>query len=158
MPDILDIMHTETAGFAAWLSLHGYDVTLWRYSTALNNYGAGHSRTEHAAGFAVSYAGQLVRDDGSRAPYLAGIRVYCDDSQLPPGRLVKAGRALVTSDDKSYTPYYVAGYNLRDTELRRDRTVSPGTLPWVTLHELTPLTGGDGPTRFYDLRLTPVPA
>ena len=149
----------EARADAAWLSAHGYEASVWTFSTALDNYGPSSSRTSYARGYAVQYAGRLVRDDGSRAEFpSAGITVYCQDSELPLTRLLKDSRALVTfgtGDGRTYgpyTPYYVAGWNPRETDLqRRDQ---PGILPHAHLHKLTPLIGGDGPKRFFDLRLT----
>lgn len=164
--DTMNQMETaerEARAYAAWLAAHGYhEASVHRFSTTLNNYGPGDRRTETAVGYAVRYAGTLIRDDGSRAEYpTAGITVFCQDSQLPLARLVKDGRALVTygTGDRDtygpYTPMYVAGYNPRITGLQRDQSVNPGIVPQAHLHELTPLIGGDGPLRFFDLRLIP---
>jgi hypothetical protein len=147
---------------AEWLGSHGYTVTLLVFRTALNNYGPESQRTAYAIGYAVQYSGTLVRDDGSRAEHpREGIRIYCQDTQLDLGNLLHHGRALVTFGDgtdrdySAYVPYYVAGWNPRQTEVQQDQAINPGILPTVELHVLTPMTGGDGPKRFYDLRLDP---
>ena len=153
----METARSEASEYTAWMNTHGHTATLYHFSTALNDYGPESSRTTYAAGYAVEYSGRLIRDDGSMAEYpTAGITVFCEDSQLPLAKLVKAGRALVTFDNGEYTPYFVACYNPRESETQRDQTVNPGTLPSVILHKLTPLIGGDGPKRFYDLRMTRV--
>ena len=90
--------------------------------------------------------------------------MFCQDSQLPLAKLLAASRALITFSTSAagrreygpYTPYYIAGYNPRESEVQRDPVINPGTLPTVILHELGPLAGQpDGPLRFYDLRLDP---
>jgi hypothetical protein len=159
----LETAEREARVYASWLAAHGYhEASLWMFSTTLNNYGPGDRRTETAVGYAVRYAGTFIRDDGSRAEYpTAGITVFCQDSQLPLTRLIKDGRALVTSGtgDRDeygpYTPYYVSHYNPRVTGVQQDQSVNPGTVPTAGLRELTPLIGGDGPLRFFDLRLVP---
>jgi hypothetical protein len=163
--DSLAVAEHEARAYAAWLIAHGYhEATTWRFSTALNNYGLGHSRAICATGYAVRYAGTLVRDNGSTAEYpTAGVTVFCQDDQLPISELIQDGRALAAfSSDSgatdaflSYTPYYVASWNPRETDLQRNPAVNPGTLPLVILHELTPGIAGDGPMRFFDLRLVP---
>jgi hypothetical protein len=158
------VAEREARAAAAWLAAHGYETSVWIFSTALTCYGPESSRTTYAAGYAVRYAGQLVRDDGSRAEHpTAGITVFCQDAQLPLAKLLAAGRALVTFGDGAvngrdygpYTPYYVAAWNPRKTDKQRDQSVNPGILPSVILHELTAMIGGDGPKRFYDLRMDP---
>jgi hypothetical protein len=164
-PEAILTAEREARSYAAWLAAHGYhEASVFWFRTTLNNYGPESLRTVYAQGYAVRYAGTLVRDDGSTAEYpTAGITVFCQDSQLPVAKLSQA-RALVTfSTDVggrreygAYTPYYVASYNDRATDLRRDQSVNPGTLPHVILHELTPLDGQpDGPARFYELRMDP---
>lgn len=154
----LETAESEARTYAEWLAGHGYAVTVHRYSTALDNYGPESSRTRYAAGYTVDYAGQLIRDDGSMAEYpTAGITVFCQDDQLPLDKIVSAGRALVTFGDNGvYTAYYVAGWNDRKSDKARDASLHGGTsaVPYVLLHVLTPLIGGDGPKRFYDLRLS----
>lgn len=154
----------EARAYAAWLAAHGYEASVWLYRCALNCYGPGSPRTAYAAGYAVRYAGTLVRDDGTQAEHpTAGLTVFCQDGQLPLARLLLNDRALVTfsagaHDGRDYEPYvpcYVAAWNPRETDLQRDQSVNPGVLPSAILHELTPLAGGDGPKRFYDLRLKP---
>jgi hypothetical protein len=152
----------EARADAAWLNAHGYEASVHVFSTALDNYGPESPRTSYAAGYAVQYAGRLVRDDGSRAEHpTAGITVYCQDSQLPLARLLAAGRMLVTygtGDGRTYGPYaayYVAGWNPRETDVQRDPVINPGILPHVHMHAMSPLMGGDGPKRFYDMRLDP---
>jgi hypothetical protein len=157
----ITVAEREARADAAWLAAHGYETSVHVYSTALTCYGPESSRTTYAAGYAVRYAGQLVRDDGSRAEYpTEGITVYCQDGQLPLGRLLAHGRALVSFgtggwDYGSFEPYYVAAWNPRESEVQRDQAVNPGVLKHVHMHRLTPLIGGDGPLRFYDLRLMP---
>jgi hypothetical protein len=161
----LETAEREARAYAAWLAAHGYhEASLWWFRTTLDNYGPGDRRTETAVGYAVRYAGTLVRNDGSTAEHpTAGITVFCQDSQLPLSKLAGA-RALVTFSTAgaggrreygSYTPYYVASYNPRKSDVQRDQQVNPGALPLVILHELTPAIGGGGPMRFYDLRLDP---
>jgi hypothetical protein len=152
----------EARAHAAWLNAHGYEASVWTFCTALDNYGPESRRTSYARGYAVRYAGRLVRDDGSRADFpTAGITVYCQDDELPLGRLLAAGRALVTfgaGDSREYgpyEPYFVASWNPRKTGRQLDQDINPGILPSVILHKLTPLAGSDGPKRFYDLRLSP---
>jgi hypothetical protein len=154
-PAGLETAHSEAAAYCTWLLGHGYDADVWQYETALDGYG--NRRTVFGNGYAVKYAGQLIRDDGSRAEYpSAGIKLLCEDHQLPLAKLVHAGRALITLEDDAPVPYYVACYNPRDTELRNDQAVNPGTLMQVNLHKLTRGVIGDGPHRFYDIRLTRV--
>lgn len=153
----------EARADAAWLSAHGYETSVWVFSTALDNYGPESSRTSYAAGYAVRYAGQLVRDDGTTAEYpTAGLTVYCQDSQLPLDKVLASSRMLVTFGDGwpheygPYEPYYVAAWNPRETDLQKDPEVNPGILPHVHMHAMTPFAvAGDGPKRFYDMRLQP---
>jgi hypothetical protein len=160
--DDTETAEAEARAYAAWLAAHGYDeASVWTFGCALDNYGPPRYR-RYASGYAVRYTGTLVRDDGSRAEHpTAGIVVFCQDTQLAAGNLIQADRALVTfgtgdgQEGTIYTPCYVASYNERDTALRRDQSVNPGTLPYVILHELTPMIGMGGPKRFYELRLTP---
>jgi hypothetical protein len=155
----------EAKAAAIWMSAHGYETGLWHFHTALNCYGPTSSRTEYAAGYAVTYKGTLIRDNGTRAEYPSkGIQVWCQPGQLPLGKLIQAGRALVTfgngggRDYGPYAAYYVAGWNPRESDVQRDPEINPGILPTVNLHELTPMIGGDGPLRFYDMRLNPAGA
>jgi hypothetical protein len=151
---VLENMREDACLLRDWLNDHGYTATAWRYATALNNYGPTSRRTEYAGGYAVRYAGQLVRDDGSRAEYpTAGVYLLCSDDHLPMGRVIDAGRALITFDNETYAPYYVAGWNARDTKLRREIA---GRCQNVVLRTLTPTVGGDGPKRFFDLRMVAI--
>lgn len=154
----------EARADAAWLNAHGYQASVWVFSTALDNYGPESSRTAYAGGFAVKYDGQLVRDDGSMAEYpTAGITIYCQDSQLPLDKLLKDGRALMAFGDGSgrgreygpYEIYYVAAWNPRLTDKQRDQEINPGILPHVHMHKMTPAFYTEGPKRFYDMRLDP---
>lgn len=153
----LELARQESRAYADWLSAHGYWTSeVYRFTVALNDYGPCNRRTEYATGYAVRYEGQLIRDDGSMAEYAtAGVTVFCEDSQLPLAKLVKSGRALLTFGDVGpYAPYYVAAYNPRETDVQRDQSVNMGTMQTVILHKLSPMWGGDGPKRFYDIRLT----
>lgn len=154
----LETAQREAGEYAGWMNAHGYTATVWMFSTALDNYGPESSRTRYAAGYAVQYAGRLVRDDGSMAEHpVAGVTVFCQDDQLSLDKLMEAGRAVVTfGESGTYEPYYVAGWNPRKSETQRDPSVNMGTLQTVQLKTLTPLIGGDGPKRFYDLQLTAV--
>lgn len=152
----------EARADAAWLNAHGYEASVWVFSTALNCYGPESSRTAYAAGFAVRYAGQLVRDDGSQAEYpTAGVTIYCQDSQLPLTKLLASSRALMAFGDgggREYGPYeiyYVAAWNPRETDVQRDQEINPGILPHVHMHQMTPAFYTEGPKRFYDMRLNP---
>lgn len=151
---VLKNMREDAYLIRDWLNSHGYTATAWQYCTALNNYGPASRRTIYPNGYAVRYAGQLVRDDGSRAEYpTAGVYLLCSDDHLSMGRVIDAGRALLTFDNETYTPYYVAGWNPRDTDLQRDPSLNLGRCQNVMLHALTPFIVCDGPKRFFDLRM-----
>lgn len=147
----------EAHAHAAYLNSHGYTATVWRYETALDNYGPADRRTRYVSGYAVKYDGQLIRDDGSRAEYPSkGLTVFCEDSELPLAQLVKYGRALVAYGN-GYVPMYVASYNPRESDRQRDQSVNPGIFQTVNLHELTRFdVAPDGPRRYFDLHLTEV--
>lgn len=147
----------EALAYARYLNTHGYTATVWRYQTALDNYGAASRRTRYAAGYAVKYDGQLIRNDGSRAEYPSkGLQVFCEEPAFFAG-LVSSGRALVAGP-AGYVPMYVASYNPRETEAQRNPEVNPGTCQTVNLHDLGPSdVAPEGPHRFFDLILTQVP-
>ena len=152
VPAGLESAHEDALAYCAYLNAHGYDADTWFYRTVLAD-------ADPACGYAVEYAGSLVRPDGSRAAFTSGITILCEDGRLSWRTLTGAGRALITlgtSGGHALMPYYVAGWNPRDTPLRRDQSVNPGTLPQVVMHKMSAHVFGDGPAVFYDLRMTRV--
>ena len=160
----MSFSEAATAGVEAikrtqWLNAHGYSgTTVWHYSVRMTNYWPGSKRDWTASGYAVEYAGLLIRDDGSQAEYpSAGVELFChEDGGMPLDKLIESGRALITFGANSLPiPYYLASYNPRESDGQRDQSINPGVTRTANMHKLTSLPCGDGPLRYYDVRLSP---
>lgn len=151
MTDPLAAARDDALSYAASLRSLGYDADVWHYTTTLDG-----SAWTYAYGFAVEYGPGGPGHE--RLPY--GLTVLCEDGQLPLDSLVTAGRALISFEgtvaSARLEPWYVAGHNPRETDRQRDQLVNPGTMQAATMRRLGPDAIGDGPHRFYSLRLTRV--
>jgi hypothetical protein len=106
-------MRSKALQYAGEARAHGYSADVLTWHTALDNYEP--VPRAYASGYAVKYAGTLIRDDGSRAEFpTAGIIMSLTDSGLSLDRLLNA-IALFDYGD-SVQPYYVAGWNDKDRE------------------------------------------
>jgi hypothetical protein len=172
-----DIMHNEALQYAASLRRLNYSADILCWNTALDNY---EPSRDYAHGYAVRYEGTLHdRDTGRTAEYpTAGITMFCDDLQLPLGNLISAGPHAVALFDygNAVHPYYVAGWNPRETDKQRDPalhgTATAKTVMWhpfptaqpgeMTHHKpprpLDYSTWQLGPRRAYHFKVTRLPA